>query len=490
MTINRRQLCKGVLAATASSVFTGCATLPLVQAGDSAQGNADSSVHDWRRADEIRKNTIVPTFSPKRFVLTDYQPENQSDDYTQAFASAISACHQQGGGKVIVPPGVYPTGPIHLLSNVNLVIEKGADVHFIPEPERYLPAVFTRWEGMELMGYSPLIYAYKQTNIAITGEGTLSGGADNQTWWPWKGPHKEKHWDLIPGEDQKPARQKLMQDVEDGVPVAQRQYADGAFLRPPFIQPYDCQNVLVEGVTIKDSPFWLLNPVLCKNVTVNKVKFLSHGPNNDGCNPESCDHVVIENCIFDTGDDCIAIKSGRNNDGRRLNMPCQNLVIANCNMKEGHGGVVVGSEISGGVNHLYVENCVMDSPHLERAIRIKTNSVRGGNLEHFRYRNITVGRAKTAIVINFYYEEGDAGKFDPTVRDVVIEDLVCRDILVRPFNIQGFERKPIYDLTLKNCHFLNESPKASIVRNINQFELHNVSIAGKTIDAAQLISNS
>lgn len=469
MNYNRRTILKSMLTGVGTMMVPACAF-------NEYKGSTGKNVNvDWLRAKSIRANTQIPEFPDKAFVLTDFAEVGENFDYSQAFKKGVETCHDAGGGRLIVPAGTFHTGPIHLLSNVNLHLEKGARIKFIPEPARYLPAVVTRWEGLELMGYSPLIYAYQQTNIAVTGEGVLDGSADAQTWWPWKGAHKERLWDLTEGEDQKPARAKLMADAQNRVPIDKRLYADGAYLRPPFIQPHSCERVLIEGVTIKDSPFWLLNPVLCNQVTVRGVSFLSLGPNSDGCNPESCDHVVIENCIFDTGDDCIAIKSGRNEDGRRIGVPSQNIVIANCQMREGHGGVVIGSEISGGVNNVFVENCQMDSPHLERAIRIKTNSVRGGLIEHLRYRDITVGKVKNAIVINFYYEEGDAGRFDPTVRDIVIENLYCQKVLQRPMNLQGFERKPIHDFHLVNCHF-KQADELSIVRNVKNITFDNVSI--------------
>lgn len=480
MNLDRRDLIRGLYASAVFVALPGCSLIPNKRSlvGES---NFDN---DWAKAEQIRSAIVRPTFAQQDLLLTDYL-SNDFSDCTQAFQQAVKQCNQSGGGRVVVPEGVYYTGPIHLLSNVNLHLEKGAVIKFIPDPERYLPAVFTRWEGMEMMGYSPLIYAYRQRNIAITGEGILDGCADNQTWWPWKGAHKEAHWQLIKGEDQKPARQALMADVEAGVPVEKRLYADGSFLRPSFIQPYQCEKVLVEGVTITNAPFWLLHPVLCQHVTVKKVSFLSHGPNSDGCDPESCDHVLIEDCTFDTGDDCIAIKSGRNADGRRLNQPSQNIVIANCLMREGHGGVVIGSEISGGVNNVFVENCQMDSPELERAIRIKTNSVRGGLIEHLRYRNITVGTVQTAIVINFYYEEGDAGDFDPTVRDIVVEGLVCQNVTKRALNLQGFPHKSIGGIQLINSHFYN-SNKRSIVANVNNLYLENVTENGKEVQASEL----
>ncbi|MGJ8693833.1 MAG: glycoside hydrolase family 28 protein [Thalassotalea sp.] len=475
---------------TSSSValvsLTACSKKPLSNTLTSNVTIED----DWQQAQKIRDAIVVPSFPDKTFSIKEYGAiDDGFFDCSMAINNAIKACNKAGGGKVLVPAGSYKTGAIHLLSNVNLHIEEQATLSFLTDPKHFLPAVLTRWEGLELMGYSPLIYAHQQENIAITGKGTLDGNADNQTWWPWKGAHKEAHWDMILGEDQKPARDKLMADAEAGVPVSDRDYSEGAFLRPPFIQPYACNNVLIEDITIKSSPFWLLNPVLCKHVSVKGVSFLSHGPNSDGCDPESCDHVLIENCTFDTGDDCIAIKSGRNADGRRLATPCQNLVIANCNMREGHGGVVIGSEISGGVNNVFVEKCQMNSPELERAIRIKTNSVRGGVIEHIRIRDITVGVVKNAVVINYLYEEGDAGDFDPIVRDVKIQNLQCNKVLDKAFNLQGFERDPIQGFHIENSHF-NEVANPSVVKHIEGFSVRKVSINGKAVTAADLLNNT
>ena len=484
MTISRRTLVKLAAATAAQPLFVACAKSPAIT------GQAAQTDKDWLKADAIRAEIVVPSFPENDFTIIDFGAITGADnDSTDALAKAIKACHNAGGGRVVVPAGEFHTGPVHLLSNVNLHVEKGATLKFIPEPKRYLPAVLTRWEGLEHMGYSPLVYAYGQQNIAVTGEGVLDGCADDDTWWPWKGEHSERHWRLIPGEDQKTARNKLMADAEAGVPVEKRLYAEGAYLRPPFFQPYNCDNVLVEGVTIKNSPFWLLNPVLCNSVTVRGVTLDSHGPNSDGCDPESCNLVVIEDCNFNTGDDCIAIKSGRNADGRRINVPTQNVVIANCNMQDGHGGVVIGSEISGGVNNVFVENCTMNSPLLERAIRIKTNSIRGGVIEHLRYRNLEVGDVQNAIVVNFFYEEGDAGTFDPTVRDIVIENLHCKNVIRKPFNLQGFERAPMRDITVRNCTFARGG-EPSIVRHVENFTLDNVTIEGQVISAEQLVENS
>lgn len=433
----------------------------------------------WAMADQIRQQVSAPQFPDRTFDVRDFGAKADSQqDNSQAFAAAIASCHKAGGGKVLVTRGKYLCGAIHLLSNVNLHITKDATIAFITDPNAYLPAVFTRWEGMEIMGYSPLIYAYGQTNIAITGEGTVDGQANRTTWWPWKGGAWKggTDWSMPGVPTQDDARAKLQEDMEKAVPVAKRLYADGSYLRPVFIQPYQCTNVLIEGITITNAPFWLLNPVRCDNVTVDAVTFASLGPNSDGCDPESCKNVVIKNCLFDTGDDCIAIKSGRNADGRRLNIPSENILISNCKMRNGHGGVVIGSEISGGVRNVFVENCEMSSPELERGIRIKTNSVRGGLIENLFVRNVTIGEVQTAIVIDFDYEEGDAGKFTPTVRNIDIRNLICQKAN-HVFQVRGYKRSPIQNLHLDNCHF-KDVAAIGVLEQLDNFAATNVTIKG------------
>jgi len=461
----------GVVSCCALGTITGCTTAktdtPAPQASDA-----------WAMAEQIRAQVRPPQFADRDFDVRDFgaKADGRADN-SSAFAAAITACHKAGGGRVLVTEGKYLCGAIHLLSNVNLHITKGATIAFITDPKAYLPAVFTRWEGMEIMGYSPLIYAYGQTNIAITGEGIVDGQANRTTWWPWKGSNfSSVDWGIAGVPTQEAARNKLMQDMENNVPVAQRIYADGSYLRPVFIQPYNCTNVLIESITITNAPFWLLNPVRCNNVTVDGVTFASLGPNSDGCDPESCKNVVIKNCLFETGDDCIAIKSGRNTDGRRLNIPSENILISNCNMRNGHGGVVIGSEISGGVRNVFVENCVMSSPELERGIRIKTNSVRGGLIENIAIRNISIGEVQTAIVIDFNYEEGDAGKFTPTVRNIEIRNLICQKAK-QVFQVRGYQRSPIQNLHLTNCHFI-EADSIGVLEQLDNYSTTHVTIKG------------
>lgn len=471
----RRQFLSASSTLAGLSVFGGVTGLSL--GGCSHLGATNQSMtykQAWAEADHIVKTTVVPKFQAKDFDLLAFGAVTDGKtDASAAFAAAISACNKAGGGRVVVKSGTYFTGPIHLLSNVNLHLEEGAHILFNTDPKAYLPAVFTRWEGMELMGYSPLIYAYRQKNIAITGKGTLDGQANRTTWWPWKGGDK---WQVEGFPTQAAARAKLQADMEANVPVAQRIYAEGANFRPPFVQPYECENVLVEGVTIINSPFWLLNPVLCKNVTVQGVTLSSLGPNSDGCDPESCQNVIIDNCLFETGDDCIAIKSGRNEDGRRIARPSENIVIRNCKMRDGHGGVVIGSEMSGGVRNVFVENCEMSSPELERGLRIKTNSVRGGVVENFFVRNVTIGEVQTAIVIDFDYEEGDSGNFTPTVRNIDVHDLICKKSK-QVFQVRGYKRSPISNFSLRDSKF-ESTENIGILENLENFSTKQVTING------------
>lgn len=431
--------------------------MPLLLMGSvfyflSCSSSASPPKQGWDQVPDILSQIVAPTFPAKDFVITDFGAVGDGEtDCSAAFKQAIAACNSSGGGRVVVPSGTFLTGAIHLKSNVNLHVSKNATLLFSTDTKKYLPVVYTRFEGVECLNYSPFIYAYELENIAITGGGTLDGQASDDNWWSWKG-KKEHGWnDGEPNanEDVK----ALYQMAEDGVPVEQRIFGEGHFLRPNFIQPYKCKNVLIDSVTIRRSPMWEIHPVLSLNVTIQNVTVISHGPNNDGCNPESSKNVLIKNCYFDTGDDCIAIKSGRNADGRRLNMPSENIIIQGCTMKDGHGGVVIGSEMSGNCRNVFVEDCVMDSPNLERALRIKTNSRRGGVVENIFMRNITVGEVSEAVIIVTYnYGEGDTGQFTPVVRDIFVSNVTSRKSKYA-ISLAGYERSPVTNLNLNNCRF-------------------------------------
>jgi polygalacturonase len=432
----------------------------------------------WDELDAILKRIQPPKFPSREFNVTRHGAKAGGEvNCGPAIASAIAECAKAGGGTVLVPAGVYLTGPIHLKSRVRLHVSGGATLKFSRDPKLYLPAVRTRWEGLELLNYSPLIYADGQENIAITGDGVLDGQADCEHWWPWNGRTTcgWKAGDPI----QRDARNRLLEFGAKDTPVEQRIFGEGGYLRPSMFQPYRSRNILLEGVTVKDPPMWTLTPLYCSNVTIRGVKVSAHGPNTDGCDPDSSRDVLIENCEFDTGDDCIAIKSGRNRDGRRVAAPTENVVIRGCRMKDGHGGVTVGSEMSGGVRNVYVENCQMDSPNLNQALRFKTNAMRGGTIENIYFRNITVGQvADAALQIDCLYEEGANGPEMPVVRNIDIRGLTCRKTRYA-LQLRGLAASPIRDVRLSDCEFGN-AERPNVIENVEGLACANVKINGET----------
>ncbi|MDQ0839897.1 glycoside hydrolase family 28 protein [Sphingomonas faeni] len=368
---------------------------------------------------------------------------------TSAIAAAIESCARKGGGRVIVPSGRFRTGAIQLRSGVELHLRRGAVLSFSTDPADY-PLVATRWEGVELMNFAPLIGAWDAHDVAITGEGTLDGSASPQTWWSWSGGSQFGWHPGLP--NQRRDRATLFEMAAAGVVRERRVFGPGHFLRPMFVQFQRCSRVLIEGVTIRNSPCWAIHPVLSRDVTVRGVTVVGHGPNTDGCNPESVERMLIDRCTFDTGDDCIAIKSGRDTDGRRIGVPTRGVVIRDCTMRAGHGGVTIGSEISGGVSDILVERCTMSSPDLWYALRIKTNPRRGGRISGIHLRDITVGRvARAAIGCDFTYE-GPEGPYPPQVCDVVIDRLRAGDV-ERVLELHGLPGAPVAGLSLRDCRF-------------------------------------
>lgn len=329
------------------------------------------------------------------------------------------------------------------------------------------------------MNYSPLVYAFEEKNIAITGEGTLDGQASNSNWWPWKG-NKNYGWkEGTPNQNDEDKRAALFEMAENNVPVSERKFGDGYYLRPQFVQPYRCENVLIQGITIVNSPMWVLHPVLSENVIIEKVTVESQGPNSDGCDPESCKNVLIKDCYFNTGDDCIAIKSGRNADGRRINVPSENIIIQGCTMANGHGGVVIGSEISGGARNIFAENCTMNSPLLDRALRIKTSSMRGGVVENVYLRNIAVGQvAEQVIRVNMFYE--DSGAYMPTVRNIEVKNMTVQDGGKVGVLLEGYEQSPVENVRLINVK-INGVEVPYKFSNVKGIQFRNVIINGEKI---------
>jgi polygalacturonase len=350
------------------------------------------------------------------------------------------------------------TGPIHLLSNVNLHVVKDATVLFTTNTAAYLPVVFTRYESTEVMNYSPLIYAFGQKNIAITGEGTLDSQATNGVWHSWS---------------RKGEGAKLVEMGNNNVPVKDRVFGAGHFLRPYFIQPTRCRNVLIEGVKILGSPMWVISPLYCTNVTVRGVTVEATGPNTDGCDPDSCTDVLIKDCSFSDGDDCIAIKSGRDRDGHRVNIPSRNLVIQDCRFKAGHGGVSAGSETSGGIENVFAENCTFDSPDLDYAFRFKTNPARGGYVRNVFIRNCQVQTARFGIHMTLRYASAGAleGQYIPEMGSIDIRDCTFANLTRQPIFIEGYDEKiKITGVTVANCTF-QSAANLNTITNASRIQL-------------------
>ncbi len=436
----------------------------------------------WSQADSILQEVKPPIFPGLTVPITTLGaiPDGETD-CLPAIHRAISHVHEKGGGRVLIPGGnFYVAGPIHLRSHVELHLTEGAELRFSTAPEDYLPEVFTRWEGVELMNYSPLIYAFGQENVAITGRGTVDGQAANENWWKWAGRERWGWKEGMPSQQDARNRPELFRMNTAEIPARERQFGEGHYLRPNFIQFYRCRNILLDGLTIRNSPMWAIHPVLSENITVQRVKVISHGPNSDGCNPESCRNVLIQDCYFDTGDDCIALKSGRNQDGRNIGRAIEKVIVRRCEMKDGHGGIAIGSEISGGARNIFVEKCRMGSPNLEQAIRIKTNKARGGIIENLFFRDLEVREVKESIVkINMHYTyHGAPGRDLPVVRGIHLENVITRRSK-RVLWIRGYdENNPVSRMSIRNCQFYGVE-QGNDIRHVVDLDLENVKLNGE-----------
>ncbi|CVI70832.1 Polygalacturonase [Clostridiales bacterium CHKCI001] len=316
-----------------------------------------------------------------------------------AIQAAIDRC-PESGGTVIVPEGIWESGPLHLKSNLKLYLEKGCEIRFSQTMEDYLPPVFTRWEGVECYNYSPFIYAKDCHNITIAGPGKLNG--QGEAWWPWK-------------KLQQQAANQLCRAESADIPPKKRVFGTReAALRPSFLQIIRCKNVNLFDFTIINGPQWTIHPVYCKEVTARGLTILTEGPNTDGFNPDSCEHVLIENCTFQTGDDCIAVNSGLNEDGWRVNRPCRYVEIRNCLFLGGHAAVAIGSGMSGGVENIWVHHCIMKN--VERGIRIKSMQGRGGYVKNVQFDHIKARNIQEEVIqVSMNYGSSTAVPVSATV---------------------------------------------------------------------------
>jgi polygalacturonase len=458
---------------TRRDVFRG---VGLVAGGLLATGfrpaAADVGLPDqWRQLPQILARIVPPTFPPRVFDITAYgangdgRTKNTALINTAAFREAIEACNRAGGGRVHVPAGTYLTGGIRMLSGVELHIAEGATIKFSNDPKDFLPLVLVRWEGTVCYNYQAFIYAYHQRDMAITGTGTIDGDAPNGPWPGW-------------GAGSTPELRKM---GEDNVPVEQRIMGEGKRMRPNMIQFVSCQNLLFEGVLLANPAMWTLHPVFCTNVTVRNITVYSTNSQGDGVDLDSTTYAHVINSRFDTNDDCVVLKSGRDADGRRIGIPTSNVVVERCKFSGRWGGITIGSEMSGGVHTVFTRDCEINAPDfpgrypIKHALYLKTNKDRGGYVRDIHLRNIKGRNVEREIMfISTYYNGGGTGSNYPAVSDLTLDGITIAGGR-KAVHVEGFPESHIRDVTVSNGDFTAIAEPNTIV-NADNVVLRNVRI--------------
>ena len=409
-------------------------------------------------------------YPDRSFYITRYGAKGDGSRLcTKAINNAIRACSKAGGGHVVVPKGEWLTGAIHLMSNVDLHLEDGARLVFTDNPADYLPAVMTTWEGVECYNYSPLIYAYNCQNIKISGHGGLY--PKMELWKQWfKRP--QPHLD---------ATKMLYTWCSELTPLSQRRLTDlpESNMRPHLIQLNRCRNVVLEDFKIRNSPFWTIHMYMCDEGIVRGLDVYAHGHNNDGIDIDMSSRFLIERCTFNQGDDAVVIKAGRNQDAWRLNKPSENIVIRNCNIIDGHVLLGIGSEMSGGVQNVWMHDCKTDGRILA-ACYIKTNHRRGGFVRNIYLDNAHMKSAKRLIAVDtdVLYQWKDFPDYETRITDIdgfYISNVECDSCEVA-IDINGDQRKPIRNVRLQNIHVGKVSRYFSKIVNATGVILDDVSL--------------
>jgi polygalacturonase len=426
MSLNRRVFLGTAGWVSAAALLGSCQT--SIDRGDASA--------DWSVPDKIIQSIQRVNIPNKRFeIAASNLPKPGSGDVRPALQSVVDEAHQAGGGKVVVPAGLWLSdGPIRLRSNVELHLAKGSHIRFSPTPESYLPAVLTRWEGTDVYTYSPMLYAEDCENIALTGPGKLDGqGKDH--WLPWR-------------QAQEPIKSILRDMGRDGVPVEERVFIGDRRLRPYFVQFNRCKRVLVDGPTLIDSPFWMVHPLYCEDVIVRNLKCYSPHINSDGVDPDSSKRVLIETCTFDVGDDGVSIKAGRDEDGRRVARPSEDIVIRNCAYTGRTGGAVaIGSEMSGGVRNVWVDGFTMQEA--KHALYFKSNLDRGGMIRDVFIRRIFADKVHSVLVFSNNYHSYRGGNAPTDFRDVYVENVRVNEAVIG-ISIQGNSSVPVRNVWIKD----------------------------------------
>ncbi len=414
----------------------------------------------WREAREIVARTRLPRIPRREFDVRAYGAvADGTTDNTAAFAAAIAAANARGGGRVVVPPGTWLSGAIRLLSNVDFHVSAGATVAFSGDVTKY-PTVLTRYEGIECMNHSPMVYAYRARNIALTGPGTLDAGGTS----PWN-----------KGSDRAYLETLISQGITD--PTQRIVPGSGHQMRSTFIEPYACDTVLIQGVTLKNPLFWQLHPTLCRNVTIDGVSTdpsTAHS-NTDGCDPECCDHVVIRNCTLGAHDDNIAIKSGRDADGRRVNVPTQNLVVHDCVMNGNWGAITCGSEMTGGIRNVYAFRCQVIGA-TKFALYVKSNTLRGGFAQNINLDSFTGTFDRSFAFVTMTYN-GQTGTFPPAFGPFRVSNSSCTSAPLL-FDVNGLDTDHIAGLDVRDCTFTGVANPVNRIGNVDGLSFTNVTVNG------------
>lgn len=427
----------------------------------------NSSSEREKKRDAVLSQIKAPEIPTYTVNITNFGATGDSiTDCKPAFDKALLEAKSRGGAKILIPEGVYLiNGPIHLVSNICIEIQKGARLLFSSNAKHYLPVVLTSWEGTFLYNYSPFIYAYQQQNISIIGEGIIDGNAEKTF----------SQWRRVQGESQ----QRTRDMNHDGVPIEERIFGDGYFLRPHLMQLFECKNILIEGVTVTNSPFWCIHLLKSENATLRAINFIAKNVNNDGIDPEYSRNILIEDMNFDNGDDNVAIKAGRDHEGRKMASPSENIIIRNCKFKGLHG-VVIGSEMSSGVQNVFVENCGFGG-YVKRGIYLKSNPDRGGFIKDVYVNNVDFGEVEDCFFITSFYH-GQGKGYVTDISNVFVEDVTCKKARSGGIIIQGFPSKPVSNIYFKNVT-IDTAKVALSLTNAENIVMSNVNIGG-TVTAA------
>ncbi len=456
-------ICRPGTGGTLLLLLAGCLSFsaPLAAQPDPAPGRVD-----WTLVETIVSRIEAPRIPARTYRVADFGASGDgATDARPAILAAIAKAASEGGGRVVLSPGVWRSrGPIQLQSRIELHLQPGAHLLFSPEPEHYLPVVETRWEGTRVLGYSPLVYARDVEDVAITGSGTIDGNA-RSGFHPWH-----------PLAD--PDMQRLRRMGFTGVPLAERVFGAGTHLRPPLVQLLRARRVLLEGFTAVNSPFWVNHLVYSEHVTVRGITVESHFPNNDGVDVDSSRYVLVEDSVFRTGDDAVVIKSGRDLDGRTVGKPSEYVVVRRNDMG-GEDGIALGSEMSGDIRYVFFTDNVLRSG--SSAIRFKANLDRGGTVEHVGVRRFAVGSFERLFWFQLNYPGELGGDFPSTYRDIVFEDFQVENVGTL-FEAHAPPQAPLRDVVLRNVAVAS-AKETVILENVQGLRLDGVTVAGRPVSA-------